>query len=239
MERILTEVGLQFNGKPYAAGLLDAPPEETLVVDLTRFDCVLFVEVVLAMAKGIAAQEYGLDAFQEQLRSFRYRSGSMDGYCSRLHYFTEWIADNEARGHIRDVTRAAGGIRVDKTLDFMSSHRSSYPRLVADDSLYQGILDMERRLAQAVWYHIPQDNIEQAYPMLENGDILALSTHISGLDVVHTGLAFAHPDGTFGMLHASTRHGVIVSPDLAGYVRANKSQVGLVVARPVDSRAER
>ena len=236
---ILIETGLHFRGSPYAVGLLDASPEERLVVDLTQFDCVLYVEVVLAMALGIAVQDYAYDSFKQRLQSLRYRDGSIDGYCSRLHYFSEWIADNHARGHVQDVTRTAGGVRLAKTLDFMSSHRGSYPRLVASDSLYAGIVAMERRLAGAALYHIPQGSIDDAYSMLQDGDVLAMTTDIRGLDVTHTGLAFSQPDGTFGLLHASTEGGVKVSPDLAAYVRGNRIQIGIVVARPVDPRLDR
>ena len=237
LEKIMRTIGLQFLGQPYSVGLLDESPEEKLVVDLTQFDCVLYVEVVLAMAFGVAAAEYDFSSFRQRLKSIRYRAGDIDGYCSRLHYFTEWITDNQARGHVKDITRASGGVPLDKTLNFMSSHRDSYPRLAANDSLFRGIIEMERGLEGVALFHIPQDKIHLSYDALRDGDILALSTHINGLDVTHTGLAFAQPDGTFGMLHASTTGGVKVSPDLAAYVKGNKVQIGIVVARPVDPRS--
>ena len=232
---IVRAVGLEFLGKPYTTGLLDASPEETLVVDLTQFDCVLFVEAVLAMAQGVALEDYRFASFRQRLKALRYRDGNLDGYCSRLHYFSDWIADNQARGHVRDVSMAFGGVPLAKTLNFMSSHRERYPHLAASDSLVQGILATERRLAQLTLYHIPQHRIAQVYGLLQDGDILALTTHIDGLDVVHTGLAFAQADGTFGMLHASTRHGVTIAPDLAAYIQGNRAQIGIMVARPLDS----
>ncbi len=236
---IMREVGLQLRGAPYAAGLLDKPGEEELVVDLTQFDCVLYVEVVLAMALGVALHDHGFGSFKERLRSLRYRAGRMDGYCSRLHYFTEWIRDNEARGHVHDITRSIGGVPLEKVLNFMSRHRDSYPRLAQSDSLFRGILEMERSLVEMALFHIPQDQIRLAYGALRDGDILAMSTSVEGLDVTHTGLAYAQPDGSFGMLHASTSGGVMVSPDLADYVRANSVQAGIIVARPVDPRHTR
>ncbi len=54
---IVQTVGMQFLGTPYVGGLLDQPDEETLIVDLTRFDCVLFVEAALALARGIAVED--------------------------------------------------------------------------------------------------------------------------------------------------------------------------------------
>ena len=236
MQRIMRETGLYFKYSPYTAGLLDESAEERLVTDLMQFDCVLYVETVLALARGIAVRDYGFAGFSERLESMRYRQGRRDGYCSRLHYFSEWIHDNDDQGVVRDITQDLGGHRLEKTLDFMSNHRNSYPRLVASDSLYSGILDMEASLTNMELYHIPQAEIRQAYEQLEDGDILAFSTHIEGLDVTHTGLAFAQPGGRFGLLHASPNGGVIVSDDLETYVKGNRSQIGIMVARPLDPR---
>lgn len=233
---IMQAVGRWFAGTPYVDGLLDRPPRETLVVDLTGFDCVLFVETALALARGIAAEDYSYATFAGHIRDQRYRDGRMDGYCSRLHYFSDWIRDNERRGTVRNVTRALGGEPLDKRLRFMSTHRASYPRLVGNDSLYEGIRAMEDGLRDVVLYYIPQAQIRAVYDRLRPGDILATATSIDGLDVSHTGLAYAAGDGRIGFLHASTTGGVKVSPDLQSYVENNRIQVGIVVARPVDPR---
>ena len=236
MGEIMRETGLFFMDSPYAAGMLDKSVEESLVVDLMQFDCVLYVEAVLALAAGIALEDFSYDGFEDRLEATRYRQGHRDGYCSRLHYFSEWIRDNDYRGIVRAISHDIGGVPLEKTLNFMSSHRSSYPRLLASDSLFSGILDIEASLADMQLYHIPQDNISQVYPMLQDGDILAFSTHIEGLDVTHTGLAFAQPDGQFGLLHASPDGGVMISDDLHDYVAGNRTQIGIMVARPTDPR---
>ena len=233
---IMQAVGMRFLRTPYVAGMLDEPDHETLVVDLTGFDCVLYVEAVLALARGIAVEDYAYETFARHIRDQRYRDGAMNGYCSRLHYFTEWIADNEARGTVRNITQAIGGQKLDKRLTFMSEHRQSYPRFATNDSLFKGIQMMERDLADLEIFHIPQNDIRTVYDRLQPGDIIATSTDIKGLDVTHTGLAFAHDDGGIGFLHASTSGGVKVSPDLQGYIQNNKVQIGIVVARPVDPR---
>jgi len=60
--------------------------EEVLVVNFHQFDCVLFVETVLAIARGVALQDYSYSTFLDHLRQHRYWNGQIDGYCSRLHY---------------------------------------------------------------------------------------------------------------------------------------------------------
>ena len=59
----------------------------------------------------------------------RYRGGKRGGYASRLHYFSEWIADGERRGLVRDLGTELGGVEDGRPLRFMTSHRDSYPAL--------------------------------------------------------------------------------------------------------------
>lgn len=229
---VVQAVALYFVGTPYVAGLLDRPEQETLVTSFDGFDCVLLVETAVAAARGIRDQDYSYDRFLDELLRLRYRSGVMDGYCSRLHYFSEWIRDNERRGTVRNITQDLGGDRLDKVLDFMSSHRASYPRMVDNDSLFAGIVAMESSIAGAQLYYIPQDRIESVYSRLQSGDIIATATSVGGLDVSHSGLVYRDGDAV-GFLHASTAGGVMVSPDLQHYVQNIDIQIGIVVARPL------
>lgn len=230
---VMQEVGLQFLEKPYMAGLLDAPSEETLICRLDGFDCVTFLESALALSRSIRAQDYSWEAYARHMQDQRYRNGTMEGYCSRLHYFTDWIADNERRGNVRDITEEIGGIPLNKDLNFMSEHRESYARFATNDSVFQCILGMEDQLGRIDLHYVPQDLISDSYDQLQAGDIVALATDIEGLDVTHTGLVYEHGDGRIGLLHASTSGGVKVSPDLQSYVQDNTNQIGIVVARPI------
>ena len=234
--QIMQAVAEQLLGVPYVGGMLDEPSEETLVVSLEGFDCVLYVEAVLAFARGIALQDYSFEGFERRIQEQRYRDGVLNGYCSRLHYFTEWISDNDRRGVVETMTQQLGGERFRKTLSFMGTHRESYPRMIRNNTNYQCILGMEDRLATEPLYHIPQDQIATLYNALQPGDIVAMTTNIKGLDVTHSGLVYAYPDGKKGFIHASISGEVKISPDLQKYVQDIKSQVGIVVARPVDPR---
>ncbi len=118
----------------------------------------------------------------------------------------------------------------------MTEHRDAYPRFAANDSLFQGIRQMEHRLKDLAIFYLPQERIGSVYPLLRPGDVIATATDIGGLDVTHTGFVYQGDDGATGFLHASTSGGVKVSPDLQSYVENNKRQIGIVVARPVDPR---
>ncbi len=218
---------------PYEAGTLDRSEEETLVVGFMGFDCVTFVETMLAMARGIRAEAYDYGTFTRHLTEQRYRDGQLEGYCSRLHYFSEWIADNSRRQIVAPITEALGGIPLEKKLTFMTEHRSSYPVLAKSDSLFGQLQSIEERLQSLRLTYIPEARIHEVYDRLQAGDIVALATDIEGLDVTHTGLVYAFGDGRIGLLHASTSAGVTVSPDLQSYVENNRRQIGIVVARPL------
>lgn len=232
MGEIMTVLGERFSRSPYAAGLLDEPDKETLICRLDAFDCVTFVEAALALARAVKMHDYAYATYANLIRDQRYRGGEMDGYCSRLHYFTEWIADNERRGTVENVTGEIGGEAFEKEISFMSKHRESYPRFAENDSLFQCIRDAEDQLQDMELFYIPQDRIAGVYDALMAGDIIATATHIEGLDVTHTGLVHDNEDGTMGLLHASTTGGVKVSPDLQSYVQGVEATIGIIVARP-------
>ena len=226
--RIMQALGQQFMGAPYLEHTLDTTPTERLVTRLDGFDCVTFVEAMLALGRGVAQRDYRFEGYAQRLQAQRYRSNAEPSYCARLHYFSEWIADNERRGVVRNITAYLGGTRVDRDLTFMSEHRDAYDRFATDDSLYACIQAMEADLQAQdhAWHVIPQDQIEA-------GDIIGLATDIAGLDIAHTGLAFRDDDGQLGLLHASLSGEVIVSPDIQQYIQQIDHQIGIVVARPV------
>lgn len=232
----MQEIGLRFRGRPYLEGTLDASATETLVVRLDGFDCVTFVETTLAMARGATAGDTTYAGFANRLAEQRYRNGTVQGYCSRLHYFTEWLANNESKGNVDRLDDELGGTRIADTLDFMSTHRSSYDRFANNDSLYACVQTMESRVQvqqqKRPTRYIPQDSIRAVYDQLQAGDIVGMATSVDGLDIAHTGLVYAANDGTRGLLHASLSDGVVVSPDLQRYVQNIEHQIGIVVARP-------
>jgi len=235
---IVQKVGTEFVGTRYEGGLLDHGDTEELVVTFAAFDCQLFIETVLAMARGIRERDRSYEGFTRRLEEQRYRAGVRDGYCSRLHYFTEWIRDNEQRGIVQDVSASLGGVREIRRLDFMSRHRDAYPRFASNDSVLAGIREMESGLAATEMFYVPEASIRERADLLRPGDIIATATGIEGLDVSHTGLAYVSEDGSVGFLHASTKGGVTVAPDLQSYLEGNAVQIGIVVVRPLEAAHE-
>lgn len=229
---IVQMLGVRLMGLPYVEGALDEPEVESLVVDLTGFDCVTYVENVLALAQAVKAGTPTYEAYTANLEDLRYRGGELDGYCSRLHYFSDWMRDNDRRGNVRLISEEIG-VPFEKTISFMSEHRDAYPKFATDDAVLACIEEVEAGLAEHDLHYVPQDQIRDVYDRLEAGDIIATATDIEGLDVTHTGFVYKHADGRTGFLHASLTGEVKISDDLADYIRGNDVQTGILVARPL------
>ncbi|XWK87038.1 MAG: N-acetylmuramoyl-L-alanine amidase-like domain-containing protein [Phormidium sp.] len=236
MSEIMQTIAEYFLGAEYKANLLDKSNPETLVVTLDKFDCVLFVETVLAIARGIAVKDYSYQTFVDRLQNQRYRNGELPEYCRRLHYFSDWIIDNQNRGNVQNISVELGGISQNKTLNFMSKNRNRYPLMINNDANYQCIVQMESQLAELTVNYIPKHRISRVYSQLQPGDIIAVATNISGLDFTHTGLVYRHTNGRVGFIHASPAGTVTTARDLQRYVRNVKNSIGIVVVRAIDPR---
>lgn len=229
---IMVRLGRRFVGAPYRPGILEVPGPERLVVDLREYDCVTYVETMLALARMIRAGEDDFDTFRRELARIRYRNGVIDGYPSRLHYFSEWISDNEAKGIVQDVTRDLGGVADTEPIDFMSRNAESYPKL-SDPADLDAIRATEQALSTRPRYVIPEDRIAEVAPRIQNGDIIAATSSTPGLDVAHTGLAI-WIDGRLHLMHAPLVGKTVEISELplAERIQRIEGQDGIMVARP-------
>ena len=226
-------VGQSFLGTPYVEKTLEVGDTETLVVNFSGLDCTTFVENVMAFTSLLKNHQNHFQDFTGELETIRYRNGNMNGYPSRLHYFTEWIRNNEKKGLVKDITADLGGVELEKPINFMGTHRNLYPFLSSDEN-YKAMQNVELELAKEKLCYLPQDQIESKEKLIKSGDIIALATSIKGLDVTHTGIAIHQPDGRLHLLHASSKNGEveISKQPLADYLKNIKSNIGIIVARP-------
>jgi hypothetical protein len=168
------------------------------------------------------------------MERMRYRGGERRDYTSRLHYFSEWIADGARRGLLRDLGPQLGAIEDARPLRFMTEHRASYPAL-ANEKVFEGIGAMERSLDDEPRRVIPTDRIPEVSDRIETGDVLAFATAIPGLDVTHSAFAYRDREGVLRVLHAPLSGGAveITSTTLPEYVAAIRRSTGILVARPL------
>ncbi len=229
--KFIEEIGHLFIGKPYQAGTIENTGKEKLMVNVSAFDCMTFVETVLALALCAAAEKISRTDFRKNLRSIRYRQETINGYSSRLHYFTEWLRSNEKKKFLIDVTCDIGGKSVLKQINFMTANRHLYP-VLKNKAQFSKMLAIERNLSRRKFYIINKDKVSILKEKILSGDIIALTTDKKGLDVAHTGFA-VWQGKSLHLLHASKKEGAVVisRKTLTAYLKSNKKFTGIIVAR--------
>ena len=229
--QLVLEIGKFFLGKPYRVGTLETKGTEHLVINLREFDCFTFVENVVVLAWCLKSQQKVFEAFWRALKKTRYRNGRMQGYSSRLHYFSDWIYDNRKKGIVRDVTADMGGRPVRKTIHFMTTHPDLYPALKNVRNL-QAMKSVERAISKRSLYYIPRKVLKTLKGRIAEGDIIAFTTTTEGLDVQHVGFA-AKVNNRVHLLHASTLEGKVVlsKKTLYRYLMQSRARSGIMVAR--------
>ena len=254
VERLLAEAALRgdvtnwtlyfaekFIGTPYVASTLEVNDEEELVVNLRQLDCTTLVENVVALTLTVREPAPSFAAFCRNLEKIRYRGGVRDGYASRNHYFSEWIASNEKLGVVEEIRgKKDEGYRpfvaVQRLeLDYMSTHPSAYPMLEGNAGELRRIRTNEQAFdGQAVRY-VPVSWLGKGQEELDDihdGDILAIVTRKKGLDTSHLGFA-VWKEGRLHLLNASSIHKkVVLEPmTLRQYMQKHPSQLGVRVVR--------
>lgn len=218
-----------FLGTPYVGGGIEDAPE-MLTIRFDSLDCTTFVETVLALEMTLEERRSSWHDFAYNLERLRYRSGSLNGYASRLHYVSDWIIDNSHRGNLQEVTERIGKSTSQiKTLDFMSRNRDKYPAL-ADDNEFERMKGFEMGYRSHRYSYIKGVDIKNAD--IKDGDIIAIATKTPGLDVQHVGIAKLE-DGVVHLIHASSAAGKVVVDKLplTEYLRRNRSATGVRVIR--------
>lgn len=231
---VVATMGVLFSGAPYVAKSLEAGGPEHLVVNLRGFDCVTFIESTLALSRCIKARTETFEAYKKQLQFIRYRGGVIDEYPSRLHYFSDWIDDNDRKAVVRNITKALGGERYPKEINFMSTHPSAY-RQLSSPIHFRVVKAWEKEINKPEHFFIPKDRVVSIQDKIRDGDIIAITSAIDGLDVGHTGLAI-HYQGGLKYLHAPLSKGSVQvsGQSLVDYLKANKKGTGIMIARPLE-----
>lgn len=234
-------VGRSFVGTAYVPRTLEADGPEHLVINFRGLDCVTFVENALALSRFVrmpeaesllSARGEAEGRYEALLTEIRYRGGALHGYPSRLHHFSDWIADAQAKGLATDITGELGGVPDPEAVDFMSAHAPEY-RQLGDPEILAEVRATEERLTQRGRRYVPEDGLAAAASSIRDGDIIAATSTVRGLDVAHTGLAL-WVDGTLRLLHAPlVGDSVQISEEsLPSRIRRIAGQDGVMVARP-------
>jgi len=229
-ERILA-LGRHFLDAPYASKTLETDGPEALVINLRQFDCFTFVEHCIALTRLFSSHRVSFARYREALTCIRYRRGRLDGYASRLHYFSDWLFDNQRKGILKDISFALGGQPFLKKIHFMTAHPDQYSAL-KDRDVYRQLQAAERRMQRRVRHYIPKAALKTMEGRIADGDLIGITTRTEGLDVTHAGIA-VYVGQRLHLLHASSLAGrvVISSETIDRHLNDNETCSGIMVAR--------
>jgi len=230
---LLIKTGTFFKETPYVAHTLEVEPEQ-LIVNLREMDCTTFAENCLAIARTIKSKNPGFEKFADELQKIRYQNGKVDGYLSRIHYFSDWIYTNAKKGLIKDVSKDIAQTSYPLSVDFMSTHPDSYKQLKNNPEFINTLAEKEQEISSRTMYYIPEDKIAEVENKLQDGDIAGITTNIGGLDISHVVL-FVRKEGRIHILHASSAAEKVVLSEntLEEYLLNSKAATGIMVARPL------
>ena len=136
--------------------------------------------------------ESTFEAYCKNLETLRYWHGKMNGYLSRLHYFTWWMHDNIDKGlieHVKDAVHFTAPINVQN--HYMSAHPDKYKFLKAHPEWVDSIKQLEQQYNGPDGFFLPANKTRltpKELSSIHNGDIVAIVTRKDGIDYSHLAL---------------------------------------------------
>lgn len=193
---------------PYLSNPLGGGPDapESLVVRFDGFDCVTYVETVLALAASRNPEQFG-----DALREMRYAGGKV-AWRSRNHYMLDWIKNNQRRGIVKNMTAGPGSVKKSRRLSVIEA-------LPAKDVTFRVF---------------PKRSLGRLRRMVETGDIALFASTRRNLDVFHMGLIIKRGNDVW-LRHASRTTRRVVEQPLADFLKAHRMS-GIILLRPLCQR---
>jgi len=227
----------QFLGVPYVAHTLEVSDPEKLVVNLQALDCTTLVETALALALTHREGSASFADYCRNLMRLRYWGGRMNGYLSRLHYFTWWMHDNIDKGllvPVEDARHFTAKMYVKN--GYMSAHPAQYKFLKKHPEWVDSIRTLEKRYNGADGTYLPEALTalpKSKLTSVRDGDVVAIVTTKQGIDYSHLGIAAWGKDGRLHLLNASSLHHKVVEEPktLRQYLSEHPSSIGIRLLR--------
>lgn len=227
----------KLKGIPYVAHTLEINKKEKLVINLRQLDCTTYVENVVALSMCMNEKKYTFKSFCDNLKKIRYRDDSQPHYTQRLHYFTDWIENNTKKGICKEIQSPAPPFTNTQRINvfYMSENPSKYKMLKENPKYIPTIRKTEQNINQKTYRYIPKTEVKNTNTVrktIQDGDIIATTTSLKGLDIQHIGFAIWHKDGLHMLNASSLHHKVVEEPmTLYNYLQKQKTMTGIRIIR--------
>lgn len=214
----VSEVARAGLGTTYHDGPLGEGPDGEYdtdpLIDLSRVDCVTYVEQCLALAAG---RDY--NDVVAKLQRIRYAGGAVD-FSTRNHFLvSDWLQNNawciERTGQLGASTET-----VTRTI----SKKGFFKRVNAP-ALGQTTPDRDVSLT-----YIPVEHVAVAETGIRAPSLVVFIGKIDWLFALHCGIFVPGETGGGKLYHASSKSGAVVAVDLSDYVESqSKRYLGISV----------
>lgn len=241
LDDALLGLGRRFEGSPPRTVPPGSAPPERLVIDLTAFDGLSFVEQLLALvnSRRVHTRTEAADRFSDHVRQLRYGGGRVEA-CARLRQPDLWALAAQRRGYLVDLSPFLPGARQRRVpLQALLQDPAASPR----QSLRHGQacrLPVGSRL-QLILAELPLHAVPGALPSLRSGDLFLLRGPVS--DRSPDGIGLVDIDqGRLGALLVQPGRGVVRAADLIAIARNRPGITGVAFLRPLpnqDGKPER
>ncbi|HYL59898.1 MAG TPA: N-acetylmuramoyl-L-alanine amidase-like domain-containing protein [Candidatus Acidoferrales bacterium] len=202
----------QLVGRPYKSNPLigSADTAEVFTAALDGFDCVTYIETVLALARATTVAD-----FIECLRKIRYEHGRIH-WRRRNHYSIVWIRNNARAGIVRPLSAP--------TVPTVARQRVL--------NVVPGLAPLRTRVRC-----VPKSATPRLERSLQNGDLIFFASTRMNLDVFHAGIIVRGGERVL-MRHASRSRARVVEQRLREFLKSNR-MAGVIVVRPLENMARR
>lgn len=214
-------IGQYFIGAPYLANRLSKSNPEKVYFSFADFDCVTYVENVLALynSKGIYAR------FGENLIKIRYNDTI--SYESRNHYLTSGLEKLVKLNILTPINNPFNSKSVFKKINYLSEHVNN--KNIDNNKLKE----IEKSISSWPIYYFDSMIDSVTNNLIQNGDVIAFLSSRNDLDFKHVGFVYFKNNKKY-ILHASQEKKVVCISDLTidQYLLKNKKIKGFQIYRP-------
>ena len=214
-------IGQYFKGAPYLSNRLSKSNPEKMYYSFSDFDCVTYVENVLALyySEGANAK------FIENLINIRYTDTV--SYENRNHYLTKGLQKMVALNILSPINNQFNSKFIQKNVNYLSKHVSSNNINMAR------IINIEKLISQKNMYYFDSTKDLEINDLIKNGDVIAFVSSRNDLDFQHVGFVHFKNNKKY-ILHASQEKKIVCISDVTidQYIFKNKKITGFQIYRP-------
>jgi len=214
-------IGQYFKGAPYLSNRLSKSNPEKVYYSFGDFDCVTYVENILALyySEGANAK------FIENLIKIRYNDSI--SYENRNHYLTKGLQKMVALHILSPINNHFNSKSIQRNVNYLSKHVNSNNINMAR------IINIEKSISKKNMYYFDSTKDLEIYDLIKNGDVIAFVSSRNDLDFQHVGFVHIKNNKKY-ILHASQEKKVVCISDVTidQYIFKNKKIIGFQIYRP-------